>query len=91
METSRDGLARVILESARDQRTLDFLIATCGQQAVERACSELPGGRRAYVSNLARILKVSVPDSVIETPRADGAENIAAIKKLLERAVKRMP
>lgn len=91
MEVKRESILRVVVESERDSRTLAYLFATCGEQAVEQACGQLPGSRRPYVSNLARVLRVSIPDSVVKTPRAEGIEQLAAIKQLLERAAKLLP
>ena len=82
-------LSQVVIQSTRDQRTLDFLVETCGVAAVESACRQVPAGRRLYVSNLARVLKITIPERVIATPRVEGAARMAEIKELLRVRVTR--
>ena len=72
----------VIVESKRDQRTLDWLIAQVGQQAVQRACAGL-GGRRPYVSNVARALGLTPPESLRRTPKDEALVHIARIRQRL--------
>jgi hypothetical protein len=72
-----------IVESARDQRVLDYLVAKVGVEVVLDAAKKLPGGRKPYVSNLARMLKVVIPDSVHATSREDGRAKLQEIKKFL--------
>lgn len=78
----------VIIESKRDQRTLDWLIAQVGREAVERACSGL-GGRRAYVSNVAKALGLKPPESLQRTPKEEALEHIARIRQRLAKPPER--
>jgi phosphate starvation-inducible protein PhoH len=73
----------VILANDRDRRVYDYLIATCGETRVTNACRQLPGRTRPYVSNIAKMLGVTIPDAVVITPRAEGQRQLAEIKKLL--------
>lgn len=52
---------KLIVESTRDQRVLDWLVRQVGQEAIANACMQLAGARRAYVSNIAKVLKLCPP------------------------------
>lgn len=78
---SRNYGMDVILESPRDQRTLDYLVECCGVERVRRARANLPGETRPYVSNLAKTLGVKVPESVVLTPHPEGQVKIAEIAR----------
>lgn len=73
----------VILANDRDRRVYDYLIATCGEKRVANARQQLPGRTRPYVSNIAKMLGVTIPDAVVITTREDGRRQLAEIKKLL--------
>lgn len=72
----------VIVESKRDQRVLDWLIAQVGQEAVDRACAGL-GTRRPYVSNVAKALGLKPPESLQRTPKDEALAHIARIRQRL--------
>lgn len=74
----------VVLESDRDRRALDWLISQVGQSAVESACSQLAGERKAYVSNLAKVLGLTLPDIVSATPKDEALVQLASIKNILK-------
>jgi len=80
--------AGVVVESERDRRTLLFLVETCGRQEVIQAAGKLPGRTRPWVSNLAKILSVVVPEAVVITPRAVGREHLQSIKEILSKSRK---
>lgn len=73
----------VIVSTNRDQRVLDFLVATVGCERLKQARLALPGQRRAYVSNITKILKISVPDEVLITSREEGRQHLSNIKMFL--------
>lgn len=75
----------VIVQSKRDQRTLEWLIEQAGRDAVERACSELLHGRRPYVSNIAKALGLQPPQSLQLSTKADALQHLARIRELLQR------
>lgn len=75
--------ADVIIECDRDSRTFDYLIQTCGITRVTNARNQLPGRTRPYVSNLAKILGVKIPDAVVITPREEARRHLAEIKKIV--------
>lgn len=75
----------VLIASARDQRVLDWLVSEVGRDAVEVACSRMPGHRRPYVSNIAKVLGLTPPADLALTPPAVARQRLAEIKALLGR------
>ena len=73
----------VILSTDRDRRTYDYLVSVCGSARVSKAIEQLPGRTRPYVSNIAKILGVTIPENVVLTPREVGREHLARLKSLL--------
>jgi hypothetical protein len=74
----------VIIESDRDQRTLEWLISEVGASAVEQACSELAGSRKVYVSNIAKVLRLEPPESVRCPPKQEARARLAMLKEMLK-------
>lgn len=73
----------LILESERDRRVLEWLISQVGETAVTDACTRVAGARRAYVSNIAKVLSLTPPSDLALTSRDDAKKYLEAIKKLL--------
>jgi hypothetical protein len=73
----------LIIESKRDQRVLDWLVSQVGEKAVCDACEQLIGARRAYVSNIAKILNLCPPPDLVMTSREDAKHHLEAIHRLL--------
>lgn len=73
----------VIVESPRDERVLAWLIDQVGEHAVEEACSQLVGSRRAYVSNLAKVLGVIPPADLALASKEDALRHLEAIRRIL--------
>ncbi|WP_322007157.1 hypothetical protein [Paraburkholderia tropica] len=73
----------VIVNTPRDRRAFEFLVEKCGMDAVEQACLKLSGQRRAYVSNIAKVLRVEIPDDVVVTPREEARKHLSDLKTLL--------
>lgn len=73
----------VFLESDRDRRTLEWLVLEVGLPVVEKACFQLAGERKAYVSNIAKVLGLTVPDDLSATPRNEALVHLASIKSIL--------
>lgn len=48
----------IVIESERDKRTYDWLLAQVGDAALRNACLSVAGKRRLYVSNLAKVLNL---------------------------------
>ena len=74
----------VVLESDRDRRTLDWLVSQVGLPAVEKACSQLSGDRKAYVSNIAKALGLTLPDNISATPKDEALVHLNSIKNILK-------
>lgn len=75
--------AEVVIQSARDQRVLNWLVSQVGAEAVAAACHQLRGQRRPYVSNLARVLRLSPPDELVLTPLNEAKIRLAQCKSIL--------
>jgi hypothetical protein len=73
----------VILESQRDHRTLAWLIEQVGESELERACASLAGDRKAYPSNLAKVLGLVPPEGLCRPSRAEVRVRLDQIRKLL--------
>ncbi|MEX3964854.1 hypothetical protein AB4Y42_22010 [Paraburkholderia sp. EG286B] len=84
MKSEYEGRFDVVIESLRDERALAFLISTKGESAVQNAVKRLCGNRRPYVSNIAKILDVTIPDEVLITPRDEGRARLSEIKNILK-------
>lgn len=70
----------VLILNDRDERAVAWLIDQVGAQAVEDACAELAGRRRAYPSNLAKVLAIDLPKSLTLTPSDRAIEKIAELR-----------
>ena len=70
----------VVVLNERDERVVAWLIDRVGLHAVEDACTRLAGKRRAYPSNLARVLGITLPESVSLTPSDSARAKIAALR-----------
>jgi hypothetical protein len=76
-----------IVESARDQRALDWLVARFGEAAVREAISRIPGKRRPYPSNIAKALGAKLPsdeDLYRATPEYEAEVRAAREKAIAE-------
>ena len=83
----RDVLAalmgQIIVENERDRRTLQWLIDTVGENAILDAIQRIPGNRRPYVSNVAKVLGVTPPRSLEIADRETALRHIDAIRRQL--------
>jgi hypothetical protein len=71
----------LIIETARDQRALDWLVRQAGWDRIDEVLAALPGKRKPYVSNIAKALHMVVPDSVLVTPAEQARPEL---KKILD-------
>ncbi|SIT48187.1 Cryptic plasmid protein A [Paraburkholderia ribeironis] len=85
MEEPTPSIADVIIESDRDLRGYAYLIQTCGETRVANARQKLAGRTRPYVSNLAKVLGVTIPEIVVITPREEARQRLSEIKKIIRR------
>lgn len=73
----------LIIESNRDQRILDWLVAQVGEEAVANACKQLAGARKLYVSNIAKVLCLCPPIELAVASREDAQRHLEVIHKIL--------
>lgn len=73
----------IVIETKRDRRVLDWLIAQAGEAAVATACAQVAGARRAYPSNVARVLGLRPPRELATAADEDARRHIEAIATLL--------
>jgi len=79
----------VLVTSERDQRVLDWLVSQVGSDAVEAACSLVPGRRRPYVSNVAKALGLTPPSDFALAPPDVARQHLSEFRALLRRKVRR--
>lgn len=73
----------VIVLNARDERAIAWLIDQAGFDAVQQACGKIAGNRKLYPTNLARILGLSIPQSVVVTPVSEARDRVRELLALL--------
>lgn len=73
----------LLIETMRDQRVIAWLFEQVGEQAVLSACEQLAGRRRAYPSNVAKILGLTPPKELTLAAPEDAAVHIARIRAIL--------
>lgn len=73
----------LLLESKRDERVLAWLIAQVGEAEVAAACLRLAGKRKAYPSNVAKVLGLTPPKELAVASPADVKRHLDAIAELL--------
>jgi hypothetical protein len=64
----------------RDRKGLEFLRHSFGDTRVSQAIEGIAGARKAYVTNVAKVLGVRIPEEAMYLTRE---ENLARIKALL--------
>ncbi len=79
----------VIVESERDQRTLDWLVTQVGPEKVAAVCAALAGSRRTYVSNVAKALGLEPPREILQTPAVGARQKLSVLKELLYQGSRR--
>lgn len=72
------------LTNPRAEREFEFLLRAVGEEKIIEARARL-GLRRAYPLNLARILRVKLPDHLQYLPPAEVREKIQELRRLLLR------
>ena len=75
----------VLVLNARDERAIAWLIDQAGFNAVQQACGEIAGNRKLYPTNLVKILGLSIPQSVIDTPVSVARDRVLELLALLSR------
>lgn len=73
----------VLILNARDERAIAWLIEQAGFEAVQLACEKIAGNRKLYPTNLAKILGLAIPKSVIDTPASVARKRIRELRAIL--------
>ena len=80
-DTGGQQPAGVLQLNDRDERALAWLIEQVGVDAVVSACERLAGHRKRYVSNVAKVLGLRIPEDIGVTPRATALERIHDLRR----------
>jgi hypothetical protein len=75
----------VIVQNERDERTAAWLIEQVGAEALAEAETRLQGARKPYPSNLAKVLGLTLPDSLKRTENAAARQKLAELKNIIEK------
>lgn len=73
----------VLVLNAQDERAVAWLIDQVGFEAVQQACGKIAGSRKLYPSNLAKILGLTIPQSVVVTPSSIARDRISDLLTFL--------
>jgi len=85
LHTFSNRTMKPLILSRRDERVMEWLINQVGQEAVDRACTQLAGMRKPYPSNLAKLLGLTVPEGLASTPKDEARERIEQLRAILGR------
>lgn len=77
----------MIIENEKDERAAAWLIEKFGAEEVKNAETRLKGSRRAYPSNLAKVLGVTLPDTLNLTKNAAARQKLALMIQMLEKKI----
>jgi hypothetical protein len=74
----------MIIQNDQDRRAVAWLIEKFGAKAVAEAETRIAGERRPYPSNIAKVLGVSLPESLKRTENAAARQKLAELRRMLE-------
>ncbi len=74
----------VVVANDQDRRTLAWLRQQVGDEAITDAVSRLAGGRRPYLSNVAKLLGLALPSRLEATDPTTARRNLAAIRQQIK-------
>ena len=74
----------MIIQNERDTRTAAWLIEQVGAEALAEAETRLQGARKPYPSNLAKVLGLTLPDSLKRTENAAARQKLAELRRMLD-------
>ena len=75
----------MIVQNERDERTAAWLIEQVGAEALAEAETRLKGARKPYPSNLAKVLGLTLPESLKRTENAAARQKLAELKNIIEK------
>jgi hypothetical protein len=79
----------LIIENERDRVTLAWIRKQVSDSSIEAAVQML-GGRKPYLSNLCKVLKITPPEDIFITPREMALEHLKVLKQMLEKKKTRL-
>ena len=74
----------MIIQNERDKRTAAWLIEQVGAEALAEAETRLQGARKPYPSNLAKVLGLTLPESLKRTENAAARQKLAELRRMLD-------
>lgn len=74
----------MIIENDRDKRTAAWLMEVYGAEVITDAEKRLAGARKAYPSNIAKVLGVDLPESLKRTGKVAARQKLAELRRMLE-------
>lgn len=74
----------MIIQNKRDERTAAWLIEQVGEKALAEAETRLQGARKPYPSNLAKVLGLTLPESLKRTENAAARQKLAELRRMLD-------
>lgn len=77
----------LIIENARDERAFEWLIKTVGEEKILWAIANLHQNKKPYLTNIIKILGLTVPGSVLCTPVGAARENLNQILAFLDKKI----
>jgi hypothetical protein len=73
----------LIVESKRDPRVRNWLASQVDEDPIVNACKRLAGGRRTYISNIAKALNLWLPTDPSLISQQDPQRQLELVLKLL--------
>lgn len=74
----------ILVLNDRDRRTLAWLRSRVSDEAIAAAVDQLAGARRPFVSNVAKVLGLSIPEGMERSTREEALRHLAAIRAKLK-------
>jgi hypothetical protein len=74
----------IILANDRDRRTLAWLRTQVSDDAIAAAVEQLAGARRPYITNVCKVLGLTIPDGMEVASREEALRHLAAIRAKLK-------
>lgn len=78
----------VLILSDRDRIEFDYILEVRGADWVHYALSNLIGNRKPYVSNIAKIAKLEIPQNLVDKQTVLGHEDSIKIIEEIKRKLK---
>lgn len=74
----------ILVLNDRDRRTLAWLRSQVSDEAIAAAVEQLVGARKPFVSNVAKVLGLSIPEGMERSTREEALRHLAAIRAKLK-------